>query len=62
VGDAGRLAHTGDTDALASVLRAACDDALVDAIGQAARARYLAQYTPEANLPQLEAIYERALS
>jgi glycosyltransferase involved in cell wall biosynthesis len=62
VGEAGRLAHAGSTRQLADVLRAARDDTLVDELGTAARARYLARYTPEANLPQLEAIYERALS
>jgi glycosyltransferase involved in cell wall biosynthesis len=62
VGEAGRLAHAGSTNEFAAVLCAARDDALVDELGIAARARYLARYTPEANLQQLEAIYERALN
>jgi glycosyltransferase involved in cell wall biosynthesis len=62
VGDAGRLAPVGSTEKLAGVLREARDDALVDALGTAARARYLERYTPEANLPQLVKIYCDALS
>ena len=61
VGDAGRLAPTGSTGALAAVLRATADDATVDALGAAARARYLERYTPDANRPQLESIYQAAI-
>jgi glycosyltransferase involved in cell wall biosynthesis len=61
VGDAGRLAPTGSTSALAAVLRATTDDAAVDALGAAARARYVERYTPEVNRPQLEAIYRDAI-
>ncbi len=60
VGDAGRLAPTGSTPALADALRATTDDVTVDALGATARARYVGHYTPEANLPRLEAIYRDA--
>jgi glycosyltransferase involved in cell wall biosynthesis len=61
VGDAGHLVPPGAPDALADALRAMRDDALVDTLGTTARARYVARYTPEANLPQLVAIYENAI-
>lgn len=61
VGDAGRLAPTGSTSALAAVLREAADDGTVDALGAVARARYEQRYTPDANRPQLEAIYRSAI-
>ncbi len=62
VADAGRLARVGATDALADALGAMADDQLVDALGATGRARYLEHFTPQANLPLLEAIYRDAIA
>ncbi len=61
VGDGGRLAPAGDTKALATALVTTRLDEYVDGLGSIARRRYLERYTPAANLPQLEAIYEGAI-
>ena len=51
------LAPVGDVEALGRALARLSDDALVDGAGIRARARFEAAFTPERNLPQLEAIY-----
>lgn len=51
------LVPTGDVDRLAGALRALADDATVEELSRRARQRFLEAFSPEQNLPQLEAIY-----
>lgn len=62
-GVTGRTVAPGDAAALAAALASLTGDAAAArAMGAAARAHYEARYTPEANLAQLLAIYERVLA
>ncbi len=61
--NAGLLVPVGDARALAdAMLRLAGDPALRAALGRAGRARYEANFTPEAVLPTLLETYERMLA
>jgi glycosyltransferase involved in cell wall biosynthesis len=51
------LVRVGDVEALAGALDHLADDDLVDEVGRRSRVRFEATYTPERNLPLLEAIY-----
>ena len=51
------LAPVGDVDALARAIGRLRDDDLVDEASRRCRARFEAAFTPEGNLPMLEAIY-----
>ena len=56
------LVAPGDTAALASALNLLHDRNLVDGAGRASRSRYEEAFTPELNLPQLEAAYVDAIA
>lgn len=56
------LATSGDPTGLAIALERVVDPHVVDAAGCAARRRYADRFTPEANLPQLLAIYRSAVA
>ena len=57
----GLLVTSGQPPALADALGLLVDDALVDQAGAAGRRRYQATFTPQANLPFLEAAYQMAI-
>ena len=59
-GETGWLVPPGEPDALASAIRRGIDPLVWSAMSRAAHARYLAQYTPEANLAMLLEIYAEA--
>ncbi|MEM1186136.1 MAG: glycosyltransferase family 4 protein [Planctomycetota bacterium] len=61
-GKTGYLADRGDFRSLIfRAVRLATDPARIETMGEAARARYLARYTPDAGLRSLEAIYTETL-
>lgn len=55
------LCTPGDLAALGGSLRRLSDDALVDRIGAGNRERFLRRYSPEAQLPMIEALYDEVL-
>jgi glycosyltransferase involved in cell wall biosynthesis len=62
-GGTGALSPPGDAAALRTRIQELTKDpGLAAKLGKAARAAYLARYTPEANLPILERIYAAAVS
>ena len=62
-GTTGIFFDPADADGLARQIRwAFSHDSEMAAMGQAARAEYLARYTAASNCPQLIAIYEQAIS
>jgi glycosyltransferase involved in cell wall biosynthesis len=55
------LCPSGDVHALQRALRRLGDGALVDRVGASNRARFLRRYSPEAQLPLIEALYHEVL-
>lgn len=60
-GETGLLVTPGEVGELTARVREAFEqESLLDRMGRAARQRYLDRYSPDANLPRLERIYEEA--